>query len=304
MRAASGASRGAIVRQLLSESALLALAGGVAGVGLAALLTPVLVAHAPGAAAILSARDFKMQPEVFLFALGIAVATGIAAGYSRHCNLRAPIWPWACGRSRAHNPSRRSHARFRDALIAAEVALSLVLLIAAGLLQHSFARLTGVRPGIRTDNMLTMRFSLPNTYKGPAANSGVCMQVSQRLQTVPGVAAVGLCSCPLVSGWCNTLFFYREDRPFTQGRCLVAREWSIDPNYLAAAGTPLLRGRNFTKQDGIGFDRKNPRPGSILISEVMARQFFAGEDPSANASSSITKFSAGGCRDRRCQTTK
>jgi predicted permease len=90
---------------------------------------------------------------------------------------------------------------------------------------------------------------------------------------------VGLSSCPPLIGACNTLFFYRDDRPFTPGQFLAANESAIDPGYLAAAGIPLLKGRNLTPRDGTGFDNKNPRPGSILINEAMAREFFPGEDP-------------------------
>jgi putative ABC transport system permease protein len=82
-----------------------------------------------------------------------------------------------------------------------------------------------------------------------------------------------------VAGYCNTLFFYRDDRPFTPGKYLAARDFVIDPNYLTAAGVPLLHGRNFAAADGIGFDPANPRPGTILINDSMAREFYPGENP-------------------------
>lgn len=93
------------------------------------------------------------------------------------------------------------------------------------------------------------------------------------------MASVGLSSCPPISGTCNVLFFYREDRPFVAGQFLAAGESAIDPGYLAAAGIPLLKGRNLTLHDGVGADDKNPRLGSIVINEAMAREFFPGENP-------------------------
>jgi putative ABC transport system permease protein len=136
-----------------------------------------------------------------------------------------------------------------------------------------------VKPGLRTDNVLTLSLSLPNTYKSRAEDAAFYRQAGERLKELPGVADVGLSSCQPLSGNCNTLFFYRADRPFTPGQFLVANAVSIDPGYLAAAGIPLLRGRNLALGDGIGFDNKNPKVGSILINETMAREFFAGENP-------------------------
>jgi putative ABC transport system permease protein len=279
VRSAIGAGRGQIVRQLLTESMLLSFAGAAAGLALASVLTPVLMAHAPGANSIQVAGRSPLQPAIFLFAFGVALVTGLAVGlYPALQSARSDLAAALRENTRSATAGR-SHARFRAALIAAEVALSLVLLVAAGLLMRSFGRLMAVNPGVRTGHVLTMRFSLPNTYKGPAANSAFFQQLSDRLRGLPGVESVGLASCPPVSGFCNTLFFYREDRPFVQGRFLVAREWSIDPGYLETGGIPLLRGRNFTRQDGIGFDPKNPRPGTVLINEALAREFFPEENP-------------------------
>ena len=279
IRVAVGASRREIMRQMLTESTLLALAGGAAGIALAAFLTPILLAHAPGVDAVVPPDSSAIEPAVFLFAFVLALVTGIAVGF--YPALQGGRSGPAAGlrESTRSATSGRSHARFRGMLIAAEVALSLVLLIAAGLLVRSFQRLLGVKTGFRGDNTLTMTFSFPNSYKTAESRSAFFQQVSRRLQTVPGVASVGLGSCQPVSGNCNALFFYRDDRPFTAGKFLVAREWSIDPGYLAAAGIPFLRGRNFTPRDGLGFDPKNPHPGTILINQAMAHEFFPGEDP-------------------------
>jgi predicted permease len=104
-------------------------------------------------------------------------------------------------------------------------------------------------------------------------------QIGDRLRTLPGVRSAGLATCAPVTGVCNVLFFYVEGRPYTPGKFLAALERAVDPDYFATAGVPLLQGRTFTRDDGVGFDAKNPKPGRIVISETMAKRFFPGEDP-------------------------
>lgn len=277
IRSAIGAGHGDILHQLLIESVLLGLAGGAAGLGLAAALTPILVAHVPGRAAMLTQHAFN-EPLVFLFSLAIALAVGIAVGfYPAWHSARTDV---AAGLRQSTSSATSSpwQVRFRSGLVITEVALSLVLLSAAGLLLHSFTRLLGVSPGLRTDHALTLSFSLPNNYKTAADDAAFYQRLGAGLK-LPGVASVGLSSCPPLSGTCNVLFFYREDRPFVAGKFLAAGESAIDPGYLAAAGVPLLQGRNLTLHDGVGSDNKNPKLGSILINEAMARGFFPGENP-------------------------
>ncbi len=165
-------------------------------------------------------------------------------------------------------------------LIATEVALSMVLVTLAGLLVHSFARLSQVETGIRSDNVLTMGTTLVgSSYADAAKRSTVLGELAERLRAIPGVAAAGLVSCPPLSGGCNTLFFYVDGRPYVLGKFSTALERSVDPGYFQAAGIPLLRGRTFTREDGVGFDPRNPRPGHIVISESMANRYFPGVDP-------------------------
>jgi len=278
IRCAIGAAPGEILRQLLTESVLLALAGGAAGLALAAMLTPILTAHVPGQTAMLASGAFG-EPRVFLFSFLIALTAGVAVGF--YPAWRSSRTDVASGLRESTQSSTSSpwQVRFRGALIVTEVALSLVLLTAAGLLFHSFTRLLEVNPGMRTDHVLTFRLSLPNTYKTAANDAAFYRQIEERLKVLPGVASTGLSSCPPLSGSCNVLFFYREDRPFVPGQFLAANESAIDPSYLVAGGIPLLRGRSLTLRDGIGSDEKNPKLGSILVNEAMAREFFPGENP-------------------------
>ncbi len=279
VREAIGASRGQIIRQLLTESVLLALAGAVGGLFLASSITTALISHAPNADAVLPPGSIPLDPVVFLFAFGIALAAGIAAGiFPALQSSRTDLANSLKGSTRSATPSR-AHGRFRTGLVAAEVALSLVLLIAAGLLGRSFARLYNVNPGVRIDHTLLVGLSIPDpTNKGYAKTSATMRQLSERLQHVPGVTSAGLVSCPPVLGHCSDWVFNIEGKPLPPGQMMDALDRGADPGFFIAAGVPLLKGRTFTPQDGVGFDEKHPRQGAAVISESLAKQYFAGEN--------------------------
>ncbi len=280
IREAVGASRGQITRQLLTESVLLALLGAGGGLFLAGIITNALVSHAPNADAVLPPGAVPLSPLVFVFAFGAALVAGVAAGlFPALQSSRTDLANSLKDSARTATPSR-AHSRFRNTLVAAEVALSLVLLIAAGLLARSFATLYNVRPGVRVDHMLMVGISIPDpSHHGQAKTSTIIRQLSNRLQHVPGVLSAGMTSCPPVLGHCSDWVFNIEGHPLPAGQMMDALNRGVDPGFLAAAGVPLLRGRNFTSNDGIGFDPDHPKPGAMLISESLAKQYFAGEDP-------------------------
>jgi predicted permease len=280
VRTALGASRGRLVRQLLTETVLLALVGGIAGALLAATLTDMLVLRAPGAEAIILSGRLRVDPMVFAFAFSIALGGGLAIGLVPALRASRSDVATDLRESTRSATSSRTHGRFRAALVMTEMALSLMLLVAAGLLLRSFARLHQVDPGIRTDHLLTMGTSLVGAdYRRPALRSAFFSLMSERLRALPGVRSAGLSSCLPLTGACNVLFFYIEGRPYVPGKFFTAMERSTDPGYFAATGIPLIRGRIFTAQDGVGFDPKTPRLGSVVISESMAKTYFPGEDP-------------------------
>jgi predicted permease len=280
MRAALGATRGRIIRQLVTESVLVALAGGAVGAILAVSITGVLVAHAPGADAVLPSGKIPVDPMVFVFAFGIALVTGIAVGLFPAVRVSRADLAHGLKDAARSSTMTRAHGHFRNALVSAEVALSLVLLIAAGLLLRSFFLLYQVHPGVRLDHTLTMAVSLPGaSYRDVAKRSALLSELGERVNRVPGVASAGLVSCAPLTGSCNILFFYIEGRPFVSGNFLTALDRAADLSYFAAAGIPLLRGRTFTPGDGVGWDVNHPRLGSIVISESMAKTFFPNEDP-------------------------
>jgi len=280
VRTALGAGRGRIVRQLITESLLLGLAGGAAGVAFAVWIARLLAVQAPGANAILPTDGLVIDPVIFLFAFVVAIGTGVGVGFVPAIRgTRGDVTTDLKEGSRSATGGR-AHRRFRDVLVTAEVALSLVLLVAAGLLLHSFSRLYDVQPGVRMDHVVTMSASLPPTrYADAAQRSAFLAQVGDRVRALPGVRSAGLASCTPLTGACNVIFFYIEGRPFQPGKFVTAMERTADLHYFTAAGIPLLRGRTFNSEDGVGWDPKTPRPGKIVISEAMAKTYFANEDP-------------------------
>jgi putative ABC transport system permease protein len=280
LRACLGAGRGRIIRQLVTESVLLAMAGGALGLLLAFSISGTVAAHAPGASAILPDGKLPLDPLVFLFAFGAALVAGVAVGVFPAIRVSRMELSETLKDATRSATAARAHGRFRNTLVATEVALSVVLLVASGLLLRSLYLLRQVQPGVRLDHTIALSFSLPGPdYRTNAQRSVLLGQLGDRLRQAPGVQSAGLTSCTPLAGACNFLFYYVEGRPFESGKFLVAMEQSVDPAYFAAAGVALLKGRTFTERDGTGFDGQHPRTGSIVISETMARTVFPNEDP-------------------------
>jgi predicted permease len=214
---------------------------------------------------------------VFLFTFGVALATGIAAGlFPAFQGSRSDIAESLKGRSTS---TGRSHARFRDVLVAGEVALSLVLLAGAGLLLRSFSRLQNVHTGVRTDHTITMALALPEAaYKSRAQVAAFYREAIDQVQTVPGVQSAGLVTCAPVAGHCGDRVFLIEGRTLPPGKMMDALFRGADPGYFRAAGIPLLGGRTFTPRDGAGFDDLHPQPDAAVVSESFAKRFLPGED--------------------------
>jgi putative ABC transport system permease protein len=280
VRAALGASRGRIVRQLVTESLLLALAGGAIGVVFARSIATVLSANAPGADVIVPAGSLPVDPAIFVFALVIAVTCGVLVGLVPAVRATRDDVVTDLKEMTRSATSGRTHGRLRALFVSAEMALSLMLLIAAGLLLRSFVQLYEVEPGLRVDRTLMLSTTLTGaSYREPRQRSTALSSLADRLGAMPGVHSAGLTSCAPMGGVCNVLFFYVEGRVYAPGRFDAAHERSVDPGYFRAAGVPLVRGRWFSTRDGVGFDPAQPRVGSIVISETMARTFFENEDP-------------------------
>jgi putative ABC transport system permease protein len=272
VRTALGASRAQIVRQLLIESLLLAGLGGGLGVALALAARQMIVALSPAGVARFQAASIDLP--VMLFGLGLALAAGVAFGLwpawsASQVDLRTAMQ--AGGRGGSAGPGRK---RMREALIVAEVALTLVLLVGAGLLLKSFARIQAVNLGFRPENLLLGQISFPApAYPNPKMRAEFVERLLPRLAELPGVAAAALNTAPPMSpGW-QTLFFV-EGRQYPAGQGAPLTDVAtISDNYFAVAGISLLRGRPFAPSD------LADGPKVVIIDERMAKTYWPGEDP-------------------------
>jgi putative ABC transport system permease protein len=272
IRAALGASRARLVRQLLTESVLLALCGGLAGILLARWGLDALLALAP--ANLPRVTDIHLNAGVLVFSLALSVITGLIFGI-------APAWLAARAdvNEALKQGSRGSteggaRGRLRSALVVIEVTLALMLLGGAGLLARSFMQLAHVDPGFTPENATVLRLSLPQKkYALPEQQTAFANSLLERVKNLPGVQAAGLThSMPLVSDY--VLGFNIEGRPALAPSDLPnTNYYAVTPDYFRAMGIRLVRGRVFTAQD----DAKAPRVA--IINETMARQHFPNEDP-------------------------
>jgi predicted permease len=270
IRAALGAGRWRLFRQLLTESTVLALLGGAVGLVLAGVTIDLLVAFADRFTT--RSGEIGLSAPVLLFTLGVAVATGIVVGVVpafHRVSITGALGDG--GRTVA-----AGQTRFRSALIVAQVAVSFVLLVAAGLMLRSLTRLQAVDAGIRTDSVQTMRVALNFTkYTNPGGTKGFHDQLLERLRALPDVRAVGAASTfPMNQGGGFVTGFRIEGQPDVEASRLPRAEVSAaSPGYFQTVGIPLLRGRLFTEDDQPG------REPVAVVSASLARHFFGDRDP-------------------------
>ena len=264
IRTALGAGRLRLVRQLLTESVLLALIAGVAGIVLAWWTVPALLALSPPD--ISNFKQIGLNPEVLGFSVIVSVLSGILFGlapafHASRTNLNESL-------KEGERGSTSSRGRTRSALVVAEVGLSLLLLIGAGLMVKSFVRLMNVDPGFDPDHLLVFSVGLPPSST-PEQQDGFYRQVESRLQTVPGVQSVGAVSrLPLAGG--------NSDRGFMipgSDKSYNADIRVSTPGYFQAMRIPLLKGRTLTDQDG------QSSAHVAVVNEELAREVFPDQDP-------------------------
>jgi len=276
IRTALGASRVRIVRRLLTEAMLLSLTAAVAGTllslwGIKAMLS-LSRDNLP------RASEVTVDMRVLGFAVAIALLTSVIFGLTpalqaSKINLSESLKEG----SRGLSFGKRSN-RVRSSLVIAEVALSLVLLVGAGLMIKSLARLLRVDPGFKPENTLTMNIALPGS-KYPAANQQIAFfqDVTHRVESLAGVRSVGLISSAPLSGGVYAGGFSIEGRiPSSEADDLVADRRMISPDYLNSMGVTLLSGRSFTERDD------QASPGVAIVSESWARRFLPNGNPLDN----------------------
>jgi putative ABC transport system permease protein len=275
LRAALGAHRLRIVRQLLTESLLLAVLGSLLGLGLAWWGIKALVAISPRD--LINLQGVGINLTVLAWTMIVSLATGIIFGIApaleaTRLNLNDALKEGGKGAGGQGTRSRR----LRNAFVVAEVALALVLLASAGLLVKSFTRLQKIDTGVNTDNVLTMVVRLPNgKYKEDQQLVSFFRQATERIGALPGVRSVGMVNfLPLYGGLGSNTGFSIEGRPMPPpGEEPGTNVRASDSGYFSAMGIPLLRGRNFTDLEA------SEARHVVLISESLARQHFPGEDP-------------------------
>jgi len=269
VRRALGAGRGRVVRQLLTESVMLGLAGGILGLVLAFWVKNLLLAFISPNLPTLDpiGLDYRVMAFNFAIALLTGIAFGLAPGIQAS-QMQFNDFLKDAGRSLTEG---RSSSRVRNALVIFEMALAVVLLCGAGLLLKSFVRLRGIDPGFRCDHMLTWEADLASSrYPKAADQARYFEQVLDRIVRLPGVqSAAGGSALPL-SGFS----FSEHGGIKVEGQPLVEGEISmiiVSPDYFRAMEIPLLRGRSFTDLDRQG------SPGVAMVNESFARQFLAGD---------------------------
>jgi len=276
IRAAMGAGRGRIIRQLLTESVLLSLGGGVFGLilgyfGVRALLT-INPGNIPriGEQGSAITLDWRVLAFTLLVSLGTGILFGLIPAFgASHADLSLTL-----KESGSRSGSGLSQNKARATLIVTEVALALVLLVGAALLIRTFAALRGVNPGFSTDKILTMEMSLTGTrYETSAAVNQLVRDSQRRVESLPGVVAfASTCCLPLEGGF--GLPFIVEGRPLTDGPAHGGAGYRpLSPRYFEVFKIPLLRGRMFTDHDDAGSELV------VLINEGMAKKYWQDTNP-------------------------
>jgi len=279
VRAAMGASRARIVSQLLTESILLALLGSMAGLLIAQWDLVLILANMPADVAKFVAgwKTISLDSNAFLFTLAIALFSGILSGIAPALlTSRANVGETLKESGRGSSAGRARH-RLRNALVVAEISLSLVLLVGAGLLVKNFTALISVNERYRPESLLTLRLSLPELqYSTAPGRVNFHAQVLQRLSAIPNVQSAALVSHVPYSdgGGVNTRTFSIEGRPGTKrGEVRSAIVQTISANYLDLMQIALREGRELTESDAEG------TVPVAVISKSLARRYFVDEKP-------------------------
>lgn len=273
IRAALGAGQGRVIRQLLTESLLLAAAGGVMGLLVAAWATPAALAILP--VTLPRAEEISLDSRVLIFSAAASLLSGVLFGVmpalktSRASLLQALQEGGRGGSGMRH----RAHG----ALVVAEVAMALVLLIGAGLMIRTLAKLWRVNPGFDSHNVLAFGISLMPSMNTatPAAIRATLREINDTLESVPGIQASSLswAATPIASDDEDLFWLEGEPKPTSEHDLHWAISYVVQEDYLKVMRTPLLRGRFFTKQD-------NERSRNVVvIDDVFARKFFGDQDP-------------------------
>src|SRR6185312_14360203 len=273
IRAAIGATRWRVIRQLLTESLLLSIIGGIAGVLLAYWAIDLLIAANP--ISLPRVAEIGLDRRVLLFTLGLTTVTGLFFGLAPALQAaRTDLNGTLKDATRESSGGIRNN-RIRSALVVSEIALSLILLVGATLLFQSLRRLLEVPPGFDPTNVITADVSVsPDKYKEDAQRVAFYHEALERMAALPGVQSVAVVYPLPLGGSFESYTFDIDGRPpFQPGQQPAADRRVISPDYFRTMGTPLKKGRPFGNQD------QAKATQVAIINETFARLYFPGEDP-------------------------
>ncbi len=275
-RAALGAGRGQIIRQLLVESLTLSLTGGLIGLGLGFAGVRLLLTINPGDIPRIGqdGAGVTLDLNILLFTLGISLLTGLVFGLFPAISASRTNLAAALNENGSHASMGVRSGKLRSVLVVAEMALTVVLVIGAALLIRTFMNLEGVDPGFAMHNVMTLSMSVSgDRFQTTAPVAQVIRDGTERLLAVPGVADAGVSNClPMAGGFGMTFDVVgrpKGNTPFTGG----AGFCSISYSYFSTLKIPLLRGRTLTRHDDAA------APGVVVINDAMARRYWPNGDP-------------------------
>jgi len=273
IRAALGAGKWRLLRQSLTESVLLALAGGGLGLVVASWATNAALSVLP--TTLPRASEVKLDVRVLIFTVAVSLLTGILAGLAPA--LKTSRWHLSETLKEGGRGTSRARGRMQGVFVAVEIALALVLLAGAGLMIRSLSALWKVDPGFRPDHVSTFGLNPSPSLRTnrPEAIRTALRDLSDKIASTPGVEAASLSAGAVPLQGEDDLFFWvdGQPKPSSQSEMHMALVYRVEPGYLRALGIPLKRGRFFTNQDD---ERSQP---VVVIDEVFARKYFGDSDP-------------------------
>ena len=271
VRMAIGASRPRIARLLLIEGVLLSTSGGVVGIGIAFIALRALLAFGP--TSVPRIGQVGLDTGVLLFTLLVSIATGVLFGSAPVAELSRPDLNRSLKESGRTGTVGRGSQRFRDGLVVAQMALSVVLLIGAFLLLRSFMALERIALGFNPDSALTVRITLPpKTYSNGTDAIRMIRAIRQQIADLPGVRAVGATRLLPLTGTIGNWSITQEDHVKQPGENPNGDWQVVTPGYFESMGIPLVRGRTFSDSDN------EHSPIVAVISQTMAERYWPGED--------------------------
>jgi putative ABC transport system permease protein len=284
VRLAIGAGRRHLVRQFLTESGLLAVLAGLAGVGISWLAIAGLSRLLAGLSEALGGRlegltvvgltSVRLDGTVLLFTLGVTVLTAMLVGILPAARATNPDLTESLKEGGLHGVAGHRRLGLRDGLVIAEVSLAVVLLAGAGLMLRTMAGLLGIDAGFEPARVLSVRTAIPSARYQPDSAVGFYGRLVERAAVLPGVEAAALGNCPPLAGGCNgTVFWYRDRTNPPEGSEPPVGVHHVSPDYFRTLGVPVLRGRAFTPADRRG------APKVVMINASAAAKFFPNEDP-------------------------